>query len=31
MSDLTYVEKDDGVHYLLVITDMCFRKIWNII
>jgi len=27
VSDITYVESDEGVHYLSLVTDMCSRKI----
>lgn len=27
VSDITYVESDEGVHYLSLVTDACFRKI----
>jgi len=27
VSDITYVESDDGVHYLSLVTDVCSRKI----
>lgn len=28
VSDITYVESDEGVHYLSLVTDAASRKSW---